>query len=122
MSGVLDRIAIAGIIKPGETYVIIKEDDEAEEITFFHAICDEEGLIAALHLNLHILYGKKLEMRRILGVKSLVKDRHIIQLLCFDKNEGKDVMSEFILVRLLPVDELFRRVMGTLGLEWEGME
>ena len=122
MSGVLDRIAIAGIIKPGETYVIIKEDNEAEEITFFHAICDEDGLIAALHLNLHILYGKKLEMRRILGVKSLVKDRHIIQVLCFDKNEGKDVMLEFILVRLLPVAELFRRVMGTLGLEWEGME
>jgi hypothetical protein len=122
MSGVFDRIAIAGVIKPGETYVIIKEDKESEEVTFFHAICDEEGLIAALHLNLHILYGKKLEMRRILGVKSLVKDRHIIQLLCFDKNEEKGITLEFILVRLLPVGELFARVMGTLGLEWEGLE
>jgi hypothetical protein len=122
MSEVLDRIAISGVIKKGETYVIMKEDKESEEVIFPNAIYDDEGLIVALLIILHILYGKKLVLHRILGVKSLVNDRHIIALLCFNKIEEKDIVVEFTLVRLLPVSELFSRVMGSLGLEWEGLE
>ena len=122
MSEALDRITVSGLIKPGDTYIIMKADQEEPELTFLQAVRDGSELIAALSIVVHILYGKKLEMRRILGVKTLIGGKYLLQLLCYDKKEEKSRIREFVLTRLLPVHEAFRLVMGTLGLEWEGFE
>lgn len=122
MGEALDRITVSGLIKPGDTYIIMKADQESPELTFLQAVRDDSEVITALTIIVHILYGKKLEMRRILGVKTLVGGKYLLALLCYDTREEKCVIREFVLARLLPVHEAFRLVMRTLGLEWEGFE
>lgn len=112
-----NRIAAAGIIKPGEKYVLLRDSDDVEEIPFLHIIMDAEGLVVTIMMALYMTYGKRMELGRIIGIKSDLQDRHIIRLSCENKKEGNRIVVELVLARLLPFHEAFAKMLAIFGLE-----
>jgi hypothetical protein len=102
MNHLLKEISVAGIIKPGEIYVINETPDrgwDGRPIEYLYTITCAEEIRPALEMEMAIL-AECYEIRRFLGQVNMSNDCHRFILLCSEKSKNREIEYSFYLHRL----------------------
>ncbi len=108
MNSKFDGVSTAGIIKPGDLYIIYEQADRGWDpgpIEFIYAIRKDEDILAALDMELSIVMAEYYELKRFVGVTKISDDCHEFRMFIHDKEDDKDREWSLYLHRITPFEE-----------------
>jgi hypothetical protein len=105
MNNNLTCIQLSGIVKPGEIYLLKEDGFDLGDAENLYTIKADEEIIRALDMEVNIVCRACWTFRTFLGIKQLSEDSHLIRLLCYDKQQEKEIAIPYALYRIKSFQE-----------------
>lgn len=118
MNKKIDPAYFAGIIKPGEVYILTFEQDREGDpgpIEYIYTIGCPDEIPPAIEMEMGIVLIDLYEYREFLGVKMESENCFRLMLLCYDKEEEKEIHYEFYLHRIHTFGEMLINIKLRFG-------
>lgn len=109
MSNVFDSIEFAGVVQPGQVYVLMNKGCDLVDPRSLYTIRTDHEIAAALFLDINIINGELLSVVGCSEAELIGGDTYMIKVLCLNKEEGRLVVVYFLLYRLKTFREKLSR-------------
>jgi hypothetical protein len=109
MNKKIDPACLAGIIKPGEVYILNEEDSSEGDpgpIEYLYTIRCTDEIAPAIEMEMDIVMAEYYEYKEFLGVKKECENCYRFTLLCYDKKEEKEIEYLIYLHRICAFEEM----------------
>ena len=108
MNNVFKDLSFDEFIIPGQIYCLIEEscrETKLEPLSFFYTIRSGPEVVAALETLFGIVMAENYEARAFQGIKKCSTDCYKLNILCYEKCEGKEEDYLLYLHRIETFDE-----------------
>lgn len=107
-------VSVAGILLPGEAYILVEERNEGMEpgsINSLYLIRTDNELLEALEFEYGTFYSEIFQLRKFLGWKKITADCCEFRSLCYDVEDRRNRVNKLYLHRIKSFKESKRELM-----------
>jgi hypothetical protein len=108
MNSKFEGVSTAGIINPGDLYIIFEEPNRGGDpgpIDFIYAIRKDEDILPALDMEMCMMMAESYELIRFEGVTRISSDCHEFKMFVYDKEDDEEREWSLYLHRIVTFEE-----------------